>query len=113
MEFGSLRIASMKDSGRLGLEGLEGCMVTRMLMANDFKIGRIDMDIDFGVFFFVLSRYCLCLSVCVIASASSRLMRKMDRGGRPGATDVFMKDNSRTVAFLELARMVDLACFTW
>lgn len=27
MEFGSLRIASMKDSGRLGLEGLEGCMV--------------------------------------------------------------------------------------
>ena len=31
-------------------------------------------------------------------------MRKMDRGDRPGATDVSMKDNSRTVAFLELAR---------
>ena len=71
----------------------------RMLMANDFKIGRIDMDIDFVFFFCSVS-----LPASVIASASSRLMRKMDRGGRPGATDVFMKDNSRTVAFLELAR---------
>lgn len=75
----------------------------RMLMANDFKIGRIDMDIDFVFFFCSVSLLPLPLCV-VIASASSRLMRKMDRGGRPGATDVFMKDNSRTVAFLELAR---------
>ena len=47
---------------KVGLGGLGGMHGERMLMANDFKIGRIDMDIDF-VFFFVLSRYCLCLSV--------------------------------------------------